>query len=722
MCGITFLSKWSLAQSPGTFVSPLDFNNRYIFENISNAQDSTIIPNYQYFLPVENESVLFHHNGFSWYGRSTQIGSPTAITILFRHANPNVQIIPSDAVSHTFTFSKQPHSYTGYKQLIYQDIYPNIDWIVSIHPDSVQSFKYTWRLRPGANINHIQYLSPNAHFSLDADGQALKTIQRSDTLLDQQLFIYNQKNQPVSGRFFTHNHWVGFQISGQYSSIDTLYIDPWVTKIRNFIRLRLKDPKQSENISFELDYDYQNNVYVMGGQSTQRWDTTYRFTGFKTAKYNSNGILQWLFSGDINAPGFPLSNSGSWWLPTILADKTSQKLYQSSPNLQFGAELVRLNQNGGYDNLRYDTISNNYKNADLSFNPNDTNIVALNDCHVSYWGDTTEIWIYRNNSNTKRSSITKEKLPQGKFCYSACQDYSGKSFTIFSVIPYFTDIKEYIYAIKQNYSGYDYRIKHQLDTLYSNYTRYLKVKSDVYSALVGGAANGIAANDNFIFSYDGKKLTAAIKKTQTPVSNTFEVPTAYRLYATGLATDPCNHVFVAGDSGNIFCFSFDGSSFTLDTQILVWGKKMPLVLQDIRYNPSTGHLFATGDSFVGSFLTPYRCNDTSLNIKQSPVCGSKLYAVLNHYDTASTYTFQWYDSTTNKEVQSKTIKYRYGDTFLKAEPFHNYKLRIYRNLRIGGYYRDYPFKVFPRFDTTLYVSICEGDSGSIKKILICLVI
>ncbi|MFM1791758.1 MAG: hypothetical protein RLZZ252_112, partial [Bacteroidota bacterium] len=568
------------------------------------------------------------------------------------------------------------------------------------------AFKYTWRLRPGANINHIQYQSKNALFTINSHGNQLVIANRKDTVVDGTLSIFNHKNQPLSGKFLLNQGLVGFALSAQFQVNDTIFIDPWVMKIRNFSRVRLRDKKISENIGFEIDYNYNNEVFVYGGQSNQNSDTLLRFTGFKVAKFSSIGNLEWLYSGDINLPGVS-SRYTAEFVSTVLVDKSTSEINVGCNNYLSGyAELIRLSPSGIYQ-FSYDTCKQQSVINDLFYHPNDSSVLAFG-CRNYYFGDLTDLSFRYQNSTTIPASITMSKTAD-KQPVCTTQDYSGYTYSLFSHNPIDTGFTNYIYAANQSFRNSRFKIHNPLRPWYMEQSRHF---DSLYAATKIAAYNNnaLAANDRYLFSTDGLNLKAVDLIARKLINTKTTLRNNSCFMSSGIATDPCSHVFVAGDSGNIFCLSFDGSSFRLDTQIFVWGKKMPLVLQDIKYNPSTGHLFATGDSFVGSFITPYRCNDTSLNINQSPVCGSKLYAVLNHYDTASTYTFQWYDSTLNKEVQTKSVKYRYGDTFSKAQPFHNYKLRIYRNIRIGGYYRDYPFKVFPRFDTTLYVSICQGDS------------
>lgn len=706
---ILFISKLQAvtAQSAGKVISSLDFNLEYILANSANFH-SPGTPNFQYFLPLAQSTVLFHKNGFSWYSPKTKTQDSCQLTILFKHANPLVEVQAISAVKHYFTIGELPYKFKGYTGLIYKNIFPNIDWIIQIDPQVPESFKYTWRLKPGANPSHILYTSPNA--SIEVNENYLSYFQSSDSVRDGELMIYDQTGKKIDGKFIQHDAGVGISITSQYGLSDTLYIDPWVSKISTLTRARKKDKKQTENVGFDLDYDYKNNVYVYGGQTVLSIDTPMNFSGFKLAKYDPNGGLKWVFSGNIVAPGFK-SSLLSESLSTLLVQKNTEKIYIGCDNFVDRSRIIRLDSNGLYDNCTLDTNYRLITANEMQFDPNNEGNIAVFGKNYSWFaGDTIELNIKAEGKNSIDLSVTGKKSPGNRSIQTAGQDYSGLSYAMVATGPADSIINTNLYALNANYKGNRFTTYTQLPVDANMYlwTRYRNANNN--GIVFTGSANGIAANDNYVFCFDGKIISAIDKKTKNAAGNTFKLTNPITARATGLATDPCNHLFAAGDSGNIFCLSFNGTQFNLDSQLLIWGTKRKCVIQDIRFNPSNGLLFATGDSFVCTQKSPYSCRDTSLNIQKNPICGSVLYAILNNPDTLSTYTFEWFDSTSLSTVQETTKNYKFGDTFSKAKPFHQYSLRIYRNKRIGGYYRDYPFKVFPRFDTVITVTLCEGDS------------
>jgi len=74
----------------------LNFNTSFIFKNIANFRD-TGCPEFQFFLPLQQESVLFHKHGFSWYSKNIKTNRNEFTTIEFKNSNPKVII---EALKH----------------------------------------------------------------------------------------------------------------------------------------------------------------------------------------------------------------------------------------------------------------------------------------------------------------------------------------------------------------------------------------------------------------------------------------------------------------------------------------------------------------------------------------------------------------------------------------------------------------------------------------------
>jgi gliding motility-associated-like protein len=690
------------------FTTELNIFDPVLIKNCSELK-STINSEFKYILPLNDGSVLFTPHGFTWYRKANQENCESLISIAFEKANPNPIITEDNIFPHYFTFGKIRHLFSGSSRIIYHDLYPNIDWIVDVSPAFVYGFKYTWKLKPGANLNSIQY-SSTSKISIHPSKKELSFLSSNDTLYDDGLVAYNHEGQQFNSHFVQSNNAIQIQVNDYNSQTDTLYIDPWVSKINSLTRLRNKDSVAPDNIGANLDYDYQNNIYVYGGQSlsASSWDTTIRFSGFKVAKFDRTGNLKWIFSGDIALPGFPARYVDET-LSNILVNKSTGKLLVGCNNIiQEPAQLIQLDTNGMYDNVTFDTSYRLHAIDELQFNPNADNVIVFGN-RANYQGDSIEINIKEIGKSSIDKTVTGRQFPSKKQVLCAAQDYSGTAHIRFCTYEVDTSITNYVYSTPQNYLRYQFKSPSGL-MVDSNAFHWRRYRINGLKTVFYGATNDLAANDNYLFESDGKSISAIDKSKHKSISTRFITTNRKKALATGIAVDPCNHVFVAGDSGNIYCLSFNGSTFSLDTQILIWGKKVPCVIQDLKYNPNAGQLFATGDSFVGSFTTPYKCVDGSLDIETSAVCDGFIAAKLKNPDTASTYTFQWTSEATAVTLQTNSARYHFQDTLLSSKVGEKYALRIYRNLRIGGYYRDYTFQRFPNSASTQSLQFCAADT------------
>mgnify|MGYP006166984591 CR=1 FL=1 len=300
-------------------------------------------------------------------------------------------------------------------------------------------------------------------------------------------------------------------------------------------------------------------------------------------------------------------------------DKSTGKLLIGCNNiLQEPAQLIRLDSMGMYDNVTYDTSYHLNAIDELHFDPYGDRVIAFGNKY-SFQGDSFELDVKTIGKPSSGRSVTGKLFPAKKQILCATQDYSGTSHVRFCTYDVDTSITNYVYSTPQNYQRYQFKSPSGL-MVDSNAFHWRRYRINDLKTVFYGATNDLAANDNYIFDSDGKSISAINKSTHMPIAQCFVTTNRKKALATGIAVDPCNHVFVAGDSGNIFCLSFNGSTFSLDTQILIWGKKTLCTIQDLRYNPNAGLIFATGDSFVGSFTTPYKCVEGSLDIETSTVC------------------------------------------------------------------------------------------------------
>ncbi len=397
-----------------------------IFQPVLIRYDIPIEPNQQeqphHILQLTDATVQFTKTGFNWHPKVENQSWYTPIRLHFKNCNPNPVITEHRLKNHHFTFGKIKHAYTGCSQITYHNLYPNIDWIIELSDDVNSGFKYTWKLKPGAQINDIIYLT-NAEIVIAQSQKELSIHTFSDTLVDGHLFAFNHEGKQFNAHFVQSSNGVQIQVDNFNLQTDTLYIDPWVTRINSLTRLRNKDSVAPHNIGTNLDFDYQNNIYVYGGQSlsASSWDTTIRFSGFKVAKFDPTGNLKWVFSGDIALPSFSARYVDES-LSNILVNKSTGKLLVGCNNiLQEPAQLIRLDTNGMYDNLAYDTSYRLHAIDELQFNPNADNVIVFGN-RANYQGDSIEINIKEIGKTSIDKTVTGRQFPSKKQVLCAAQD------------------------------------------------------------------------------------------------------------------------------------------------------------------------------------------------------------------------------------------------------------------------------------------------------------
>ena len=190
----------------------------------------------------------------------------------------------------------------------------------------------------------------------------------------------------------------------------------------------------------------------------------------------------------------------------------------------------------------------------------------------------------------------------------------------------------------------------------------------------------------------------------------------------GIAVDECNHVYVGGDSATIRIYTFNGSNFKLDTILKTMSTPTAQQVNDVRINVSKGLIFFCGDSLLGIVKNPYSCIDSSYfthNPKKSyQFCQNQsLIASIIYPDTSEIYTFQWNDSAKNEMVRNVSMPHKFSDTFPNPKAFKTYKVNITKTKTTfcGGDYSQLTFKTFPTQDSTLFDTLCQGQSFVMRK-------
>jgi gliding motility-associated-like protein len=212
------------------------------------------------------------------------------------NANPNPQIVATEknGFTHAYSFYDAHGKLTdvsglsSYKKITYINLYPNIDVVYELHPES--GIKYSIILHPGADPSLIQ-LNYSKNIVLGADGKIRTNTAFGEIIDHMPVTFYGDNHQKkVSSSYVVNGNTIGFRL-GNYDNTKTLIIDPWT-----------QSPTFNTNWDcvWECETDASGNSYIIGGVMP-----------LQLIKYNSAGVQQWIY----NTPYDTTS-----WLGTFATD------------------------------------------------------------------------------------------------------------------------------------------------------------------------------------------------------------------------------------------------------------------------------------------------------------------------------------------------------------------------------------------------------------------
>jgi gliding motility-associated-like protein len=213
-------------------------------------------------------------------------------------ANPAVRIVGEsiNSATHSYTFYRNGNLVNesrlkSYNRLVYKDMYPNIDVVYEMHPES--GVKYSLILHPGANPSDIK-LTYSKECSIDAYGRIIISTSFGDVIDHAPITFYEENGEPIHSKFELSEGIITFKLSG-YNSSKKVVIDPW-TQTPNF--------NTNWKCVWECEKDASGNVYIIGGVMP-----------LQLLKYDAAGALQWTYNTPYDTTmwlgGFATDNAGN---------------------------------------------------------------------------------------------------------------------------------------------------------------------------------------------------------------------------------------------------------------------------------------------------------------------------------------------------------------------------------------------------------------------------
>ena len=731
-CVFYFWSFQAVAQK--AYVVSKPFPNHFFIQN--NGQWNHLDSNIGFILwnDVHNISLSKKQAGFTWdyfsvplkkegEKKASQKITPIQDRVqqVFLNSNPNPQIIIEKASDFYWTYGPEEWNSKGFQKVTYKNVYPFIDvYYESFDNPSLGHFKYGFVLHPGANVNDIQMQFVGA-----------KTIPRKNNnhllkakhfgLLDSG-WSAMQNDKIVACRTQLKNNVIQIKLNGHERVAAPIIIDPYVKVIDSLIDFIVDPYRLYSNLVYHMDFDNQDNAYVMSCASQYP----------EIAKYDSTGKLNWVFSGQLPSIGWYSTATNIWIVGAMLVDKSTNSIYMSQgfQSGKNGPETVRINSNGNYDNYLAYGRADAPEVWDLNMNCNFNKIIAsgggINEpLNLFMLGKTS------STSKPPKFRISDDSMTTGQDIIRSVIDENNHYFVLLNSWQFLPVYDQNGYAVGNKAKKYialiwanDSFNKPNYTTELTDYFKFQEAGNSIVP-MTNNRFNGLAVNDSLIFAYDGKVLAAMEKYTGKILcidSVSWHGGKRGHLGQSGIAVDRCNHVFVGGDSANVLVYSFQNKQFKLDSNIHLFSPSKKRRTMDIRLNPLNNQIFVSGDSFTAYFTNPY-ANSCSvvrtfeIKTKITSPCKGNFIAEILDADSQTDYTFQWTNLTAKKRpvVQTHSGVGLFRDTLFYPKAGDTFELLVAKNFLCNGEYQKALFTTGIVNRREIFDTLCAGQSFAIRE-------
>ncbi len=551
-------------------------------------------------------------------------------------ANSSVQIITAEKTADYHTYGLLTEKAFGYKKIIYKNLYDGIDVVYSFINDKL-GFEYSLIVQPGADVAKVKmkYDGDVKNISVNSKGNLIvqSDIDGIEETIPVSYYgneISAEKAGEINTGFKTDGKEISFSFPQQYDKTKAFIIDPFVSSTANLTGLNVGK-------AIDVDYDYAGNVYVSGGGAISTSSPT---ASNRKAKYNSAGVLQWIFNGVLTIPSW----TAGYYMGGWVVDKASGAVYMGQGYALQGFRVIRISTTGLYDNY-ISTPNANFQEAWKMYwfcNSGSPQIICAG-------GGTTG---NNNIAICAPPSVTLLAAANLTGSAAAYQDMSDL------VIDPVTNSLYSIYA-----SGLDKSIENRIFKNNQPYTAASIAWSTQSGYLVLGeirnrpyinvgyndnSSNILAQNATYLFYWDGQHLKAFNKLTGAAVGTALTIGANTVLMQGGIVADACDNVFVGSTGGIIKVYKFNGALFDDAAAVDINVPGYTTNVYDLALDESKKLLYASGNGFVASLDVAAYCPTSiyTLNIVPNCAMASATASVSPLPPAGSTITYALYIGTT----------------------------------------------------------------------------
>lgn len=622
--------------------------------------------------------------------------------------------VASGETQHDFTFGEPQHRSKGYREVVWQNVYPGVD-IRFVVDHLSTGIKYTYKLSSGAQSGQVKF-----KFSV---GVPIVTDEK--ILLNQPDFRFADSGLAVTGvamkSLKANYHLSGDTVqlhwrSSANASVESLLAEFGEIEIDPYVLIKghaLGSSLHTNEFVVCADHDAFGNAYFYGEAIGYRQ---------KVCKYTPDGTLLWTMVG--NPPGVYMRfNSGPYG--GIRVDRCSGKVYclpgsgppsffritENGENDHYWAKPVEPEPSKEFWEIQFVPSKHSMGffagahkfNTDL-YNVSDSFPVALESCLTE---DSTEGF-----------GQVREFVQNGRDYVNAVVDDHGKIFAVTAqgVGPRAYSSKKYsnrVIAINDSFDGRYWEGKWGFNGFWEFQNSVTVSLRPGFNWLADWLShnrfNAMAVYDQYLYVYDGKHFVAMDKFTgQVLAADSIAHLTVS--YQSGIAVDSCNNIYMGGDSSHVYVYQFDGAKFQRRKVLKVLAGDNRRVF-DVKYNFDEHLLYVSGDSFAAAVDCGVPCgNKILLETSYWRSCGEPLWARVKTPDSTLTYSFVWRKVKNNELVRSRGVANEFSDTLADVALNTDYKLYVFVSSFCTGTFKTANFQVKSSFDTAIAIRLCEGDT------------
>ena len=401
---------------PKQSIKPFNFysdNNKLFFEeNFGQLHDNLTYYYYSgdnFFVQFQNSSIL----NTIWNNLNNR---SYIVKFSVLNSNPSIPVgISSQNNSNIYYFGTTKFTNFEYSELLYSNIYNNIDLIYFITPKGI---KYNFIVHPGGSPNDIlvnittslnisynkstiSFYTQNDYNNIVFQDSDLQTYQISNRIIDSSF------DHEINGHY---NNCYGFKI-GSYDKTKNLIIDPYWLVLNENLGLSEQNSNSIQANGFQFDSD--GNIIVLG-----QFKNSVGFYHILVSKYSADGaFLKTTSIGGNSNDNIEINQNGK----SIAIDDNNNIYitgYTTSNNLLSGgfqkikngeedAFVIKLNDNletiwrtylGGYSNDRGRSIVIYHNEIFVSGMTASSNFPLKNALENKYNGGSADGFITKFNS------------------------------------------------------------------------------------------------------------------------------------------------------------------------------------------------------------------------------------------------------------------------------------------------------------------------------------